>query len=114
MESKPLTLYTDNVGFKFRFYPDTIDVDVDPLKDKRIKITLSFECDSDPEIKSETIKLLRHGNSMKQAIEGIRKEAEELKGKNPNIITWDEVIKAAKRKASFDDLCRLNEEYPED
>jgi len=112
--SKPLTLYTDNVGFKFRFYPETIDVGVDQLKSKRIKVTLTFECDPDPEIKSETIKLLRYQNDLiKQAIEAIRKEAKELQGKDPNIITWDEVIKCAKRKASFDDLYRLNKDYPD-
>lgn len=111
--SKPLTIYTDNVGFKFRFYPETIDVDVDQLKGKRIKVALTFECDSDPEIKSETIKLLRYQNNLiKQAIEAIQKEAKELEG-NPNIITWDEVIKCAKRKASFDELYELNKDYPD-
>lgn len=114
MKSKPLTVYTDNVGFKFKFYPETIDVDVDQLKDKRIKVTLTFECDSDPEIKSETIKLLRYQNDLiKQAVEAIQKEAKEFQGKDPNVITWDEVIKYAKRKASFDELCELNKEYPE-
>lgn len=111
MKSKPLTLYTDDVGFKFNFYPDTIDVDVDSLRTNRIKVTLSFECDRNPEVKSETIKLLQYQNNIiKQAIEAIKKEAK----KRDNIISWDEVVRLAKRKADFDTLCQLNNDYPED
>lgn len=114
---KPLTMYTDDIGFHFGFYPDTLDIDVDskPVKTGKIKVTVSFECDDIPEIKSETIRLLRYQRDLlKQAVEGIKeKYAEELGIINSNIIPWEHVIRVAKRKADFDTLEQLNRDYPD-
>ena len=112
---QPLNLYTNDTSFKFQFYPESFDADVELLKTKpgKIKVTLSFECDDNPDVQSDTIKLLKYqGSLLQQAAKAIREEAAKIKGEE-NVIAWSDAVKVAKRKADFDRLCELNEEYPE-